>query len=369
MFLGKKKCAHKSLTLLLALVAGVFLLCQGQAVAQQGPDKIKAQKEYNKELDKTARTIARVLKNKRFREFLSQEIQASENWEQILAAEEFLTKAKGQPDFPPGILNALESLAGVKSKMKGPCKTTTVDLYFPVDVHREEWRGEEDLLIAFVPAEDESQVTEILAYSVITGELVSLDAAEAPETPTLVISARERKDLQRRPPVSVVAEPPEETSASEVGEIPHDGNSYIGIPYVKILDDQEPWYRGDPEIFVLIGQSYKTTGFEHVIHLRGVNSEDKWYYIGDGPGYPLFFYFDSNYSDLTYFDFWEEDTGWDFKVSASVEYGGVNVGLSWVINDGDDHLGKRYINKSEIPWSGHHTRTTADVSFKVDKDP
>jgi hypothetical protein len=150
---------------------------------------------------------------------------------------------------------------------------------------------------------------------------------------------------------------------------------------LTIFDDHEPWTRGDPEIYVLVGQSYMTTPQEHRIWLNSgsndVNDEDKRYCFGNTPSNPLYFYFDDDYSDATYFHFMESDGGSSITLGASVVYKGTTVGLTWSVKDGDDSLGSRYVNKSQASCGGlsyrHLTLSTgdvmADVFVHIESDP
>jgi hypothetical protein len=99
-----------------------------------------------------------------------------------------------------------------------------------------------------------------------------------------------------------------------------------------------------------------------------VNEKGKRYCFGDNSSNPLYFYFDENYSDLTYFRFMEQDSGSSVTVNAKVYYQGITVGLAWTIKDGDDYLGYRYIDKNQIScYQGQRNLTvsTGDVKFKV----
>ena len=68
------------------------------------------------------------------------------------------------------------------------------------------------------------------------------------------------------------------------------GGNYIGIPYMMIHNDHEPWYKGKPEIYMLVGQSDTTIPREHRIELNSgkydVNTVGKKYGFGDGPSSP-----------------------------------------------------------------------------------
>ncbi len=330
--------------------------------------------EINMEMDRLAQQTASALANPALRGFLAEETRASRNNEQMLFFQETLLKAQDRKELrvSPGLINSLIGLAydtedKISAAVKG--QDTGVNIYFPVDEHRQNWRGEAELLVAFDPIGDEDEISTIVAYSVATGERVVLDPNVAPAVPTLVIAQDEHIKHDASAPLEESLRPRTEEKSPSDFTTKAAGQFYLGIPQVNMRNDHEPWYRGDPEIYVLVGQSYKTSPIESIIHLPNVNDEDKWYYLGDGPGSPLYFFFtEADYSDLSYFHFMESDGGGKFTISASVEYKGAKVGLEYVVEDGDDNLGKRYIHKSQVPLYGYLLQSTGDMEFYVDKD-
>jgi hypothetical protein len=302
------------------------------------------------------------------------EVQASRDKEKILNLQEMLTKAQSYSDLKLShqALGAQSHVVGViEEKMRAaqfPEELVGVDLYFPEENHRRQWRGDEDLLVAFAPMQDDSEMTSIIAYSVKTAKQLLLDPNEAPSIPTLVIAAKERPLLQPGLPL----ESPLSPSPQEDLESSSEGNMWIRC--LTMFDDHEPWVRGKPEIYVLVGQSYMTTPQEHRIWLNSgshdVNKEGKRYCFGDTSSNPLYFYFNDDYSDATYFHFMESDGGSSVTIGASVVYKGVTVGLGWAVKDGDDSLGSKYVNKSQASCHQGHRYvfpppSTGDVEFEV----
>jgi len=106
----------------------------------------------------------------------------------------------------------------------------------------------------------------------------------------------------------------------------------------------------------------------HKIWLNSVNEENHWYWLGAGVGYPLYFYFDNKYSDETFYQFWESDAGVSIPINVTVAYESATVQLSYTIQDGDDNMGWRSVNKSSVNWTGFLWQSTGDVQFYVDKN-
>jgi hypothetical protein len=138
--------------------------------------------------------------------------------------------------------------------------------------------------------------------------------------------------------------------------------------WINIRNDEEPWSKGDPEIYVLVGQVANGVPITHKIYLPWVNDEKRWYWLGDHAPAILYFYYNSSYSPLTYFHFYEEDDGDPIPISIGVStpWGGVSLGFE--ILDGDDGLGAVWVNRDELPWVGSKRYSTGKVWFEVDKD-
>lgn len=326
--------------------------------------------DVNTRLDSLARDTAQLLRDDTNRTDFFNKYRASRVREQRLGLKAFATESRDRvagTRVLAGRLISSTTTATRTIQQVNLGRAADFDMYFPVRQHRTQWTGDSNLVVAFAPTGDEDSVTQIQGYRVQDGQRATLRADTPPSEPTLVIALPEgpTQAVPRSlmiPPLPSGAEPPDEAVAP-----PPD--PYIGIRYLKLLDDQEPWWKGDPEIYVLVGQSHTTQPIKHKIYLDYVNDEDHWYSLGESPGGALYFYFDNSYSDLIYFHFMEEDTGDLFTVNASVEYAGVSVGLSFKVRDGDDDLGYRYESKNAVPFTGYVDRSTGRAAYKLDKDP
>jgi len=398
-----RRTAHTLLLVLAALFSG---LPQAPAQPPQSPPQQAQTRqlppqqlppqavEVHRQFDMAAQQLARILANPAFRMFLYQEIQASPNKENIVDFNNFTQKAHSRPDLglPPGVLNILsQALAGATQKL-GEIQTrkelVAVDLYFPVAEHRKMWRGEEQLLVAFAPLGDEKTFTSITAYTAKDAQRVTLDPAKPPTIPTLVIAAREKASLQRPAGAPITAPQPGPGPAGPPIQ-PRGISSYIGIPFVKLLNVSaiEPWVYGAPEVYILIGQYSKTYGkIQRRIALDAVDNQGKWYWLGD-PG-TLYLPFDSTYYDATYFAFWEDDGWWSstpvtatlYSTTVAGTAAGPPVTLSWSIYATDDSIAYLTIQNSVIPLNsdfylgttspatGAKVYSNSYISFVVDRD-
>lgn len=132
-----------------------------------------------------------------------------------------------------------------------------LEFYMPVQEHRERWRGEAPVLVAALLEDEELPI----AYRT-DGSTVSVSAADAPDTPTLVLVPVET-DFSR---------PLDAASATNVGDqngmaigsflvTCEDGGCDGGggtvtkpaglyMTFSRLHDDGEPWTKGNPEIEV-----------------------------------------------------------------------------------------------------------------------
>lgn len=394
-----KVCLFVIILFVTAFYTSSLLIAEEKEQAEQ-------KQELNRDLDIIAQQLAQVLSDKPFREWLSTEIKAARNREHILDLDNTLKRAIEHSDLKnlnESLKKLIEITAGTILKMKKLHITfASIDLYLPVKSHGEQWQGEEQLYVSFLPVDDETEIHSLTAYSVKDGKKVDLDPNNPPNIPTLVVAPEEHETHEPTVPAVIVPTCLED-DGSEPGlprPIPKgdsdDKNSYIGIPYIWLNNTHEPWPSGDPEIYVLVGRCAKwlLQPLEDKIWLNGVNDKNKWYWLGDDPSEPLYFYFDSTYNDLTYFHFMESDGGISIKVKAQITCLST-AELDFTVFGGDDDLGKRFVDRDEISFGDDEyfkslfppsfwrtyislfpgallgyfeTRSTGDVDFKVDKD-
>lgn len=364
---------YKIHIIILTLFIPLFLLKSPLIMAGSYVETVKT--GMKNDFDNAASQLAQLLaSDPEMRNFLYQQTQASIERERKLDLANTLTRASQSPTLSQSttsLNNISQIISAAQDKMRSINFSDSdigVDIYFPVKEHREKWKGESDMLVAITPPDiDDSEYAAITAYSVLTGEKLNLDPVTPPDTPTLVIGIKERlpADLSTIQPVPLT-EVNNDNFAIQVTR------QYLGIPQLRILNDHEPWTRGDPEIYVLIGQSERTSPQVNRINMDmsyyDINEENRWYCLGDDQNALLYFYFDENYSDASYVHVMEHDGGSVFTLNASVTYGGSTIGLSWLINDGDDSLGSRSVNKNDFPLSGYTTRSTGDAEFRIDID-
>lgn len=273
----------------------------------------------NEDLDEMAKQVAQFCKAGTFRTFVRTSIAKSKNTEQILVFNDFLDRAVKQKSMPAG----LPQFRSFAHKAKGRLKASGLNslegynLYFPVAGHRKKWRGEEDILVAYVPFEEREGKDPLWAYSVSSGKKVKLDPRRPPSKPVLVLVPEEHETLspqdnQYRAPTTAAEKlplgaqrssqkspPATEKSASAAST----SNGYLSLGYLTIKRDGEPWYRGDPEIYlmyVLIRNGNSTCYYRD---LPGVNKTNRRYWIRTRAEIPR----RANDSNEIYIGVWERD--------------------------------------------------------------
>ncbi len=150
-------------------------------------------------IQKIAKGLSILLKDEKNRLILQNEISSSKKTEQILEATEFLKTGKNiyvngvakNTTFASSILEMFTGKENEELKdFIDNLPFGLVDIYFPLKKYREQWKNQDDLLIAYV-CRDKSDKSDIPAYD-LNGNQVALSYDKAPDTPTLVIYPSEK---------------------------------------------------------------------------------------------------------------------------------------------------------------------------------
>ena len=104
-------------------------------------------------------------------------------------------------------------------------------------------------------------------------------------------------------------------------------SSWFGIVEIYLLDDLEPWRRGDPETYVEVRKSRRCDWIKDTVDLPRVNDVCIRLWLGDGGTNPTYFFYDLTYHRYFHFHFKEAD---------------------WP--DADDSFGSRCIDRDTVPW-------------------
>jgi hypothetical protein len=310
-------------------------LSEPQATAQPDPNQVRAVQE---KLGVIASELSQTLFDSSVRDILLAETQRSNNPQKVLDLRELVDIAQPRNKArSSGWTNILDAMDTVDALVRGKVREAgaaaiRLDAYFPVKDHREKWDGGPNLLVLAPPLDENDIPEEFIAYSVKDQKTVSLNSKEPPDTPTLVINVGEHSVEElaavRPAELTMATEAPGPENRISITA----ASTYIGLPWVSITNNSEPWYKGDPELYVRVtqwwyGQQLPTK----TVDLPGVNDEYRWYWYGDPRG-TLYYPFDAGYGNKIEFKFMEEDDWPD-----SDDYMGTVTIYRYQVPPGDDH--------------------------------
>lgn len=316
----------------LTLTSGIASIASAQQQDKQQPidpaaiaNDAKQFAAVNDDLENVARELMILLQHPGFRGQLRGEINGAKTTESIIVLDRFLEKVAKQQKPPPGLGNARGATNKAVQRIKDTPAVNLkgIDLYFPVKEHKAKWKGNEDLLVAYTPVNDEAEANGIVAYSVKTKERVILDPKEPPPTPVLIVAVEEHLShevnfvVPHKEPIpekglpgrGKITSPPgqlydnEEVNPGKPGQYP--GNSYLYAYYTMIKRDGEGWGRGDPEIEVYFMQECGTDKSWRRLDTTNVNKTYTTYWTGNYGG----LHFHSGCSDRVFTAIWERDSG------------------------------------------------------------
>ena len=231
------------------------------------------QSEERAALTTIARLIAISLANEPAREQVKRDMRAAPFREHKLELANYLRSKEGQP--------LLARMAAANGSDESAVFVTLaairpLEFYMPVPAHREKWTGKADVLVASQLEES----AQLVAFDE-SGKQVALDIKTAPTQPTLsIVPIETRFDQPMDPKKSrnqrdqngeaIGTLEPFELRPSNVllCDAACDGSGGVGsgttstippgiyLEFSRLIDEKEPWVRGDPEIEVHIQGPY-----------------------------------------------------------------------------------------------------------------
>ena len=297
--------------------------------------------------DNLAKKLTGLLANQEVRNNLLKEINQSTKRENIIFLDEFLTSTAKISGLPSGVLcntkKILKKTQTVKKLFSNEIFkqfliSPDIDVYFPVADHRNAWNGSDDLLIGIGLLDDEAE--ELKVYSVKTGQSKTISSEEVPKEPLLMVSPCEHFSHEAYENLQNSDMSVDETFLNE------SDNGYIQTNYFRITTTSEPFWKGDPEIYVWVAQYSSTSHLMAVKkYLPGVTEAGVWKHLRGCPT-ALSFYWDNTYDKNTYYKVMEEDGG--ASINFKVELFGITA--KFAIHDDDDELGSVNVNRDEVSW-------------------
>lgn len=172
-------------------------------------------------------------------------------------------------------------------------------------------------LVAYMPVGVEDTTLKTITAYDAAGRAHVLDAQVEPAQPVIVLGLNERTDNSG----ALLQEEQDEASSDQMMTAASSAYA-VRMVKVKVINDNEPWPRGDAEISLRA----KGCGLAYTDHnWSSLNHDEDWWYgprwLGQTSCYGIFYW-------------WEDDGGdWDFTLS----YKGISLQVH--MDDGDDRIG------------------------------
>ena len=330
-------------------------------VTERGASAMQA---ADADLEKLTKELAMLVAEPGFRGFLRSEIAKSKNRENILELDKFLARASKRSGARPALGKFQNGARGVNDRIKNSnlSALSGFDLYIPVEAHRAKWKGGADFLVAFASFQDEKDIQQVIAYSVKDGRRVILDPNKAPDQVVLVLAPEEHESHEVVATPKDTGAPPKELKENAVQredppkqgmKEPGGGDSIVGVRYVYLYSDKEPWTRGAPEIKLMMFQRGPNNQcLRQYRNASGINNErvsyktwDPWNSTGAYVYPHLKAYFDTRYWNKLYIYINEYDGGSRAYQTFQI-YPGVTCEI--IRYSGDDRVGSGYTWRSNF---------------------
>jgi hypothetical protein len=231
----------------LIIAMTMVALGAGAARAQGVPqDRLAA------ELDRVAARLSVFLRESGVRTALLNRVEAAK--EKVISLREALRAMLAEQ---PGVdaerilalVTQVQRLEATLERAGAP--VARLDLKLPVPAHHGRLAGADTVYVVAAPLADESEVQTLIGFS--GGERVTLDPAEPPTVPTLVVVPGESASLEPTYPLLTTPEPGDEENPRRVDD-------FVGVAQIRITDDHESWTSGNPEIYVQIVRTQTGSG-------------------------------------------------------------------------------------------------------------
>jgi hypothetical protein len=174
-----------------------------------------------------------------------------------------------------------------------------IDVYFPVKAHRQAMldNPQQDFLVTYFDGYQDDRVKRQFPAWDRSGNKIMLTTAAPPETPVLVITQCEHRGNHN----TAVEAPCAEPDCGGGGGGGSNPVAVLKVIHFRLMDDNEPWTAGDPEIYVkaVYASQEVETQFPDV-------NDEKYYWNYCKTVYSWPFWPGGNVSK---FEVWEDD-GW-----------------------------------------------------------
>jgi len=334
-----------------------------------------------------ARTMAFALRDKNVCSILNFKLAESDNKEKILDLKKWMqTNVNGLTvAYRMAKSGYMEKINGTEKKVtiEDLFKIVTsikpgVDIYFPVDMHRNTWYNNLKKLLVASP-DIANEWDKFPAYN-LSGQQVMLDPNKVPNEPVLVILPCEHYGVHKGLRNKIEQQSTGgDGGGSSGGSGGSGGNSHpplqdgARIKMYQMKQDvcEESWVRGDPEIRYSIKNSKN-----HDYLIKDENPGDKWDCTWHWDGihhdynwktinhYDFFWHF-NDYGNYVVYYFYESDGGTEVETDT---YTVENAKFSFQRKVGDDEMGIKCVHKDDgyLEPGVDQAYDSGDMRFYID---
>lgn len=173
-----------------------------------------------------------------------------------------------------------------------------------VPIHCQKWEINNYVpLVTFVPFGIEDTNIEKLKVFDLSGNAKFISAKDTPEDPVVVVGVSERTDSKGNVTYTMASAEQGGGGGSSSSE-----RARVYINDFRLMDDHEPWFLGNPEIYVKARRADYSSGSWTRTNFTKVNKE-KWYFEYDYSWLPKQIYSTvwNDVPDYTKVEVWEDD--------------------------------------------------------------
>lgn len=319
---------------------GLLVINITSAIAQPTPENDEFN-ELAEQVEELAVELSVLFSENGTLALVSEQFQASPKTDTLILRDVLATIARQQEETETEqVFRLAATVQHIETRMSElGAPVPRLDLTLPVATHRELLSTSDEVFVVAAIFIDDDDLESITAY--LQGEQTTLNLDEMPEVPTFVISPADTENLDPDYPLTVVQEPRDEENPEQVVD------DFVGLPYILITNDHEPFTCGSPEIYVHFRRWLSFSVWQDKkVELKNVNNEDQWYWLGDPNN--TYVYLDNRYASEMEIIVYEDDNFW--------------------CGGSDDVVGVFIVNWRNLPFGGYTNRTNRDAQIYLDRD-
>ena len=237
------------------------------------------------------------------------------------------------------IASNLKERNGVSHSMDDIENIPKLQIALPVGFN--DWDGISPILVAYVPLSiDDTEAVTVNAYDAAGNEYL-LDAQTPPNFPVMVVGINERTDDEGNLTKLTCCDG---GGGGGGGPPPHNQGDMEILEKMYLIHDNEPWFWGSPEIYVIIGKDFGPNPFLFLDY-PNVNNENQLYTLNTN----IFNWYTSQSGNYIVVAVLESDIFGGFSITNA------SPGVQTIITatGSDDMLGFTNVLFTDVPQEYH----------------